>query len=41
MYKLSIWIFDALYFLAHVAALIVLAFLALLAMSIDPRYSRY
>ena len=38
MYKFSIWLFDALYFLAHVAVLIALAFLALCAMAIDPKF---
>ena len=38
IYRASIIVFDILYFFAHVAGLIMLGFLALCAMALDPKF---
>lgn len=38
IYRLSIIVFDIIYFLAHVAGLIVLGFLALCVAALDPKF---
>ena len=40
VYRASIVVFDVLYFLVNLAGLILLGFLALCALAIDPKFSK-